>query len=125
MAKKTGETEAVRKRLLEEQQRLQEELAEIEERTARAGELETAVEGSGYEDHPADVASETFEREKDLAVAESMEATLQRIKDALHKLDHGTYGRCDSCGRPISAQRLKALPFATLCLECQERSESR
>jgi RNA polymerase-binding protein DksA len=125
MAKKNDETAAVRKRLLDEKKRLEEELAEIEERTARAGELETAVEGSGYEDHPADVASETFEREKDLALAASVQATLQRVKAALLKLDHGTYGRCDSCGRAISAQRLKALPFATLCVECQERSESR
>lgn len=124
MAKKS-ESEAIRRRLLDEKQRLEEELAEIEERTAKTAEIEAAGELSGYEDHPADVASETFEREKDLAMAEAAEATLGRVNSALDKLDHGTYGVCDSCGRPISAQRLEALPFATLCLECQERSEMR
>jgi RNA polymerase-binding protein DksA len=125
MEKKTHETVAIRKRLLEEKQRLEDELAEIEERTTKTAEMELATEPSGYEDHPADIASETFEREKDLAMAESVQTTLRRVNEALDKLDHGTYGRCDSCGQPISEQRLKALPFATLCVTCQERSEIR
>ena len=78
---------------------------------------------SSYEDHPADLASETFEREKDLAIAESVESLLHQVNTALEKVDRGTYGVCDACGRPIKKARLQALPFATLCLECQDRLE--
>jgi len=48
---------------------------------------------------------------------------LQRIDEALRKLDEGTYGICEDCGEPISDQRLKILPFAIYCTDCQERRE--
>ncbi len=109
--------------LLEEQERLTAELQEIEHRTARMDESDRANELSAYEDHPADLASETFEREKDLAIGESVEGMLNKVNTALEKMERGTYGTCDACGRPIKKARLKALPFATLCLDCQGRLE--
>lgn len=109
--------------LLEERERLTAELQEIEHRTARMDESDRANELSAYEDHPADLASETFEREKDLAIGESVEGMLGKVINALEKIERGTYGTCDGCGRPIKKARLKALPFATLCLECQDRLE--
>jgi RNA polymerase-binding protein DksA len=109
--------------LLEEQQRLTAELQEIEHRTARMDESDRANELSAYEDHPADLASETFEREKDLAIGESVEGMLNKVITALEKIERGTYGTCDACGGPIKRARLKALPFATLCLDCQDRLE--
>jgi RNA polymerase-binding protein DksA len=109
--------------LLTERDRLEAELQEIGHRTARIDESERAGELSGYEDHPADLASETFEREKDLAIGESVESTLRKVVTALAKIDGGTYGVCDACGRPIKKARLNALPFATLCLNCQDRLE--
>jgi RNA polymerase-binding protein DksA len=112
-----------REQLLAEMARLEGELDEIERRTARLDESDRASELSAYEDHPADLASETFEREKDLAIGESVEHLLHKVIGALEKIDRGTYGRCDACGRPIKKARLKALPFATLCLECQDRLE--
>jgi len=113
-----------REQLLAELTRLQAELDEIERRTARMDESDRASELSAYEDHPADLASETFEREKDLAIGESVEHLLHKVISALEKIERGTYGLCDACGRPIKKARLKALPFATLCLECQDRLES-
>ncbi len=109
--------------LLEEQERLTAELQEIEHRTARMDESDRANELSAYEDHPADLASETFEREKDLAIGESVEGMLNKVNTALEKMERGTYGTCDACGGPIKKARLKALPFATLCLDCQGRLE--
>jgi len=122
--KLTAEMERFRDQLLAERARLEEELKEIENRTARVDESDRANELSAYEDHPADLASETFEREKDLAIGESVQHMLYKAINALEKIDRGTYGRCDVCGRPIKKARLKALPFATLCLECQDRLES-
>jgi len=109
--------------LLSERTRLLAELEEIESRTARTSDAERATELSSYEDHPADLASETFEREKDLAIAESVESLLNQVNTALEKVERGTYGTCDACSRPIKKARLQALPFATLCLECQDRLE--
>ncbi len=106
-----------------ERARLEAELEEIERRTARMDESERANELSAYEDHPADLASETFEREKDLAIGESVEGMLHKVITALEKIERGTYGVCDACSRPIKKARLKALPFATLCLDCQDRLE--
>jgi RNA polymerase-binding protein DksA len=119
----TAEMVKFRDQLLAERLRLEEELKEIENRTARANESDRSNELSAYEDHPADLASETFEREKDLAIGESVQHTLYKVINALEKIDRGTYGRCDACGRPIMKARLRALPFATLCLECQDRTE--
>jgi RNA polymerase-binding protein DksA len=118
-----GELEKFRDLLLSERTRLLAELEEIESRTARTSDAERATELSSYEDHPADLASETFEREKDLAIAESVESLLNQVNTALEKVDRGTYGVCDACSRPIKKARLQALPFATLCLECQGRLE--
>jgi RNA polymerase-binding protein DksA len=109
--------------LLVERTRLLAELEEIESRTARTADAERATELSSYEDHPADLASETFEREKDLAIAESVASLLNQVQTAIEKVDRGTYGVCDACARPIKKARLQALPFATLCLECQGRLE--
>jgi len=120
----TDEIEKFREQLLAERARLEEELHEIENRTARVDESDRASELSAYEDHPADLASETFEREKDLAIGESVEHLLHKVINALEKIDRGTYGRCDVCSRPIKKARLRALPFATLCLNCQDRLES-
>jgi len=120
---KKKELERFRALLSEEQERLREELEIIEERAARALEIEAASELSDYDDHPADVASETFEREKDLAIRENFASLLARVQNALDKIDKGTYGICDICRQPIRRARLEAIPFATLCIECQGRVE--
>ncbi|MCJ7751172.1 MAG: TraR/DksA C4-type zinc finger protein [Armatimonadetes bacterium] len=117
------EMEKFREQLVTEQARLEEELQEIEKRAAHVDESDRATELSSYEDHPADLASETFEREKDLAIGESVQHMLHKVISALEKIDRGTYGRCDACARPIRKARLRALPFATLCVECQARLE--
>jgi len=122
--KLSKEMEKFRAILLAERQRLEAELLQIEQRTARITEGDRATELSSYEDHPADLASETFAREKDLAIGESVESLLNQVDTALEKLQRGTYGICDACSRPIKKARLQAIPFATLCLDCQGRLES-
>jgi RNA polymerase-binding protein DksA len=124
VVKLSAEMLEFRQQLLEEKARLESELDEIESRTTRMDETERASEMSHYEDLPADLASVTFEREKDLAIGESVNHLLLKVVAAIEKIDRGTYGMCDGCGKPIKKARLKALPFATLCLECQDRYES-
>jgi DnaK suppressor protein len=65
-----------------------------------------------------------FVQEVDIALMQMKSQTLERIDDAIHRLENGTYGVCVECGAEIAAGRLKALPFAELCRTCQERREA-
>lgn len=121
----TSRLRAIRKRLIAEQERLELELHELIERTSSFGNPERAAEMSGYDDHPADLASETFEREKDLALEGNIVELLNKVNTALEKLDEGSYGMCDACGVEINASRMEALPWASFCRDCQDRVEGR
>jgi DnaK suppressor protein len=65
-----------------------------------------------------------FIQEVDLALMEMKSETLRKIDQAILRLEEGTYGRCQECDVEISAARLRALPFAALCRDCQEEAES-
>lgn len=82
-------------------------------------------EGVGYSTHPADDGSLAFDQARDLAVQVNAEQTLRLVEDALARFDNGTYGLCDDCGSEIDAARLKAIPYAALCLKCQAKREHR
>jgi len=70
-----------------------------------------------------DAVSELSETELDLSVAEIRSTEVAVVEDALRKIVDGTYGRCEMCGLPIPPARLRAAPWATLCLGCQRQSE--
>lgn len=72
-----------------------------------------------YDQHPGDQGTETFERTKDLAVREQIDARLADIDHALQRIDAGTYGKCDICRRDIEPDRLDARPSARYCLRHQ------
>jgi len=78
--------------------------------------------GSG--DHIADSASETYMRELDEGLEENADHLLAEIEAALGRIDDGTYGLCANCGNPISAERLEAVPYATLCIDDKRALES-
>ncbi len=65
-----------------------------------------------------------FVQEVDLALMQMKSETLKKIEQALLRLEAGTYGRCQDCDAEIPAARLRALPFAALCRDCQEETES-
>ncbi len=65
-----------------------------------------------------------FVQDVDFALMEMKSETLRRIDEALRRVDAGLYGVCEDCGNEIAEARLKAVPFATLCIHCQEREES-
>jgi DnaK suppressor protein len=75
----------------------------------------------GYGNHMADDASEAYEQAKDLALRQNAEQLLVKVTKALERFEQGTYGICEQCGTEIDPARLKALPYATLCLHCQQR----
>jgi RNA polymerase-binding protein DksA len=75
----------------------------------------------GYGNHMADDASEAYEQAKDLALRQNAEQLLVQVTNALERFEQGTYGICEHCETEIDPARLKALPYATLCLHCQQR----
>ncbi|WP_164214586.1 TraR/DksA C4-type zinc finger protein [Virgibacillus sp. YIM 98842] len=78
---------------------------------------ESVSELSNYDNHPGDMGTELYEREKDIALNEHAETELEEINEALHAIEEGTYGICKICGADIPAERLEAMPAADRCLE--------
>lgn len=80
------------------------------------------VSGSA-DQHMADTATETVDREIDYTLEESDGRLLAAIDAALTRIDAGNYGVCVNCGAQIAAERLEAMPWATLCIDCKRREE--
>ena len=111
-------------RLEEEQTRLRGLLGLIvDEHHTGQSEQDSVSELSAFDQHQADLGTETFEREKDLSFLESIEAELADVEHALRRLDEGTYGICEACGRPIDEDRLEAVPAARFCRDDQQKAE--
>ena len=91
---------------------------------ARSLTEETGDLSVGQDDHIADIASDTYMRELDGGLEENAEHLLVKIEAALQRLDEGTYGKCVACGRPIDEERLRAVPYAKLCID-DERAQER
>ena len=86
-------------------------------------EEDSSSELSHVDNHPADIATDIFEREKDFSILEQVEAELDDVERALHRLDDGSYGRCQACGEPIADERLEAMPATRFCLRHQDAAE--
>ena len=76
---------------------------------------------SSADNHLADTASETFERELDEGLEEDAREQLRQIEKALARIDSGEYGRCEVCGKEIPVERLEATPSTTLCIDDARR----
>jgi DnaK suppressor protein len=76
-------------------------------------------------DDQADAGTKAFEREHELALTQNAQDLLDQGERALARIDAGTYGVCESCGKPIGKARLLAFPRATLCVPCKQREERR
>ncbi len=120
---KTVQKEQYRRRLEEERQRLRQELDGLSGLRAQSDDPTLDIEA--YSNHPANVGSETYEMEKNLALADNIRRQLEMTESALTRLEEGTYGICTNCGRPIDPERLEALPHATLCIDCKRQQEAR
>ena len=108
--------------LIEERKRLEDELEQVRNRHT---DMDNALpeEGEGGDEDTADLASAMMDKEMDLSVEDEIEELLAQVDRAFQKLEEGTYGVCDVSGRPIPVNRLEAIPYATLTVECQTLSE--
>lgn len=80
-------------------------------------------ESAGIGNVVAEEMTELLARERDLALRSNARDLLEQVTAALRRLDEGTYGICADCGGPIAPERLEALPYATLCINCQAARE--
>ena len=80
---------------------------------------------SAYTVHMADMAADTYERELSMNIVSTEQELLYQIDDALKRLDDGSFGLCQQCNQPITMSRLKAVPYASLCISCQRSKEQK
>jgi RNA polymerase-binding transcription factor DksA len=114
------EDEAARRHLIDEHDRLERVRATLEnEHLHDEPEEDSSGELSHADQHPADAASDAFEREKEFSILEQVQAELGDVDRALERLDQGAYGRCDACGAAIADERLAAMPAARFCVQHQ------
>jgi DnaK suppressor protein len=83
---------------------------------------ETGELMSGSQDnHMADTATQTYERELDEGLEEDARGRLRQVENALARIESGEYGRCEVCGKEIPVERLEAVPWTTLCIDDARR----
>jgi RNA polymerase-binding transcription factor len=117
------DTDEFRRLLEAERLRLRKAVEFLRDENAGSLEDELGELGSGGPDnHLGDLATATYDRELDQGLEEGAQQTLLEIDSALGRLDDGSYGACAVCGRPIGADRLRARPWAKLCIDDQRRA---
>ncbi len=118
------DTNRFRDLLLQERHRVQAAIDNLHEENPGSITDETG-EDAVYDNHLADTATVTYDRELDYTLEENSEHVLSEVDAALRRIDDGTYGVCTNCGNPIAPERLEARPWATLCIDCQRLREGR
>jgi DnaK suppressor protein len=119
----TIDTAEFRKRLEEERARLLHAVGFLEKENpgSMSEELGELAEG-GTDNHLGDTAGAMYDRELDEGLEEGAQQTLTEVNAALRRIDDGTYGVCEVCGKPIPRERLLAIPWARLCIDDQRRA---
>lgn len=108
------DTDSIRKQLEDEQEKLQESIAQkLDERD------------EDRNPDRSDLAQSYTSRERDTALLAMEQQQLQQIEAALQRIEDGVYGKCTECGDPIPPERLEILPYATLCVRCQSKHDTR
>jgi RNA polymerase-binding protein DksA len=80
------------------------------------------IGSGGVDNHPGDTAGAAYDRELDIGLEEGAQQTLEEVDAALLRIEDGTYGTCEDCGGPIGEDRLRAIPWARLCIDDQRRA---
>lgn len=112
-----------RKRLVELAKRLEGDRSQLEDEAMRPEGGEASGGLSDTPVHPADIGGHSFDEEITLGLLKNEEHLLKEINDALSRLDEGKYGLCAACRKPITKERLHALPYARFCVACTRAQE--
>ncbi|MBP5628130.1 TraR/DksA C4-type zinc finger protein [bacterium] len=111
----------LQKALLKKRARLMGNVEKLEEESFMNSQKDFSGDISGYKTHIADIGSDASGMELMLGLASNQQKLLQQVNDALARIEDGTYGFCQMCGKPIPQARLEAIPEAELCLSCADK----
>ncbi len=117
------QAEPYRQRLLDLATRIDTDLAGVKDEALRGVGGDASGGLSNAPLHLADLGTDAFEQEVAADLLLNQEQVMLTIRKALERIDAGTYGVCEMCGKPIPAGRLEALPYATRCVACKQRAE--
>lgn len=120
---KAQDLDQFRKVLLRKQDLLSGNVTSLEAHALRHSRQDAAGDLSTMPIHMADIGSDNFEQEFTLGLIENEEEMLRAIDSALERIEKGTFGKCEACGKSIRKTRLKAIPHAHLCINCQRQEE--
>jgi RNA polymerase-binding protein DksA len=121
----TIDVETFKARLVEERERTRKAIAYLHEENQGVTEDEQRELSGGSDNHLADIATHTYDRELDSTLEESEELHLGHVEAALSRIEEGSYGICENCRDPIAPERLEAMPWVTLCIDCKRLAERR
>ena len=120
------DTNRFREALLQERERVAKAIGYLHKENPGNIEDETGeVVGTLDSDNYGDTATVTYDRELDYSLEENSETVLREIDAALQRIEDGTYGVCERCGKPIEEERLEAIPWTRLCIDDARKQETR
>ncbi|NLK00657.1 MAG: transcriptional regulator [Clostridia bacterium] len=112
-----------RRNLLDKKKELKNYIESTEDSGLSMSLGESISELSTYDNHPADIGDELYERSKDLSLRDNAVITVNKIDEALEAMEEGKYGLCKMCGKDIDEDRLSLLPESLMCVECSREKE--
>lgn len=116
-----AERDTYRETLLALRHRLTGDVSHLADEALRARGGEASGSLSNAPLHMADLGTDNFEQEFTLSLLQNQEQALTEIDEALERIKHGSFGRCEECGEDIPKARLQALPYARHCVACARK----
>ena len=111
--------------ILKRKDEIIEDINHISEDTLKKSQKDASGDISGYTYHMADVATDSYDREFSLGLASNEREILYALDDALKRIQEELFGICEDCKNLIAKNRLKAIPYASLCIKCQQKKEKK
>lgn len=118
---KPEELVTFRRSLLELQTRLRGDVEQMTDEALNGAGSDASGNLSNMPIHMADLGTDNYDQEFTLGLIETDQSTLEEVREALERLDAGTFGQCLACGQPIAKNRLHAIPHARHCIDCARK----
>jgi len=119
------ELDKYKKLLLKKKEEILQAVKHIEQDTLSRSQRDASGDLSGYTLHMADIATDSYDREFSLGLASNAQQILYEIDEALKRVKEKGFGSCLVCDKPIPKKRLKVIPYASLCIACQAKEETK
>jgi YteA family regulatory protein len=110
-----------KRKLLNERQKILDTINGMKDHGMELSQREEVDELSVVDNHPGDMGTEMFDKQRRFALLDNEKTILIRIDDALHRIEDGTYGTCELCGKEIDRERLDFMPYANTCMSCESK----